>query len=197
MRKTTMMKHLLVCIPLILLAGCIEKRNNDLDDPIHVREWCSVPSSKKYNGDSIFNMVDFVFNPQDGKKSNILDNNFDVQYFVIDSAQLKSLKTILRRYLEKDKGNAYHPFVEYFRQYIGYELYGHKFVYVNLFTHYRCIGKSRPNIYKELYTEDSGHYDFGVIIIDLDLGDVVKSDFINTHHQNIIPAYEPILENYN
>lgn len=185
MRKTAVMKYLLVCIPLILLAGCIEKHNNDLDDPNRVWEMWSIPSPKKYKGDSIFNMVDFIFSPQDAKRANVVTdfyNDYENQYFAIDSTELKSLKKILRRYLEKDKGNAYYPFAYYFRQYIGYELDGIKYVYVNLFTHYKCKGKSHPKIDKEIYSEDTGNYDFGYIIIDLNVNDVIESNFINTHH---------------
>lgn len=171
------MKCLLFFIPLILLVGCIEKGNNDADK---VWEKWTQTDPEEYKGDSIFNMVDFIFSSQDGEKANVLDNCYDIQYFAIDSAELRALKMTLRRYLEKDKGNAYHPFAKYFRQYIGFEYEGNRYVYVNLFTHYQCKGKSHPTIDKEIYTEKNGRYDFGHVIIDMDINDVIECSFINT-----------------
>lgn len=169
----------------MLLAGCIKKENNDSDE---VWEKCPGTDPGEYKGDSIFNMIDFIFSPQEGEKANVMKDYFlEVQYFAIDSTELKSVKTVLRRYLEKDKGNAYYPFVKYFRQYIGYEYEGNRYVYVNLFTHYRCKGKSHPKIDKEIYKENEGCYDFGYAIIDLDINDIIECRFINKEPQGQLP----------
>lgn len=172
------MKSYLIFIFLLLgLASCNKKHNVDkgfnMDDPNVVYDM--------YAGlYSYFdNHVDNIFNSQDGKKANVIKNipAEEIQYFTVDSTELKSIKKCLYNFLATN--DSLYTLKHYYRQYIGYKLGNNKFVYVNLFTHIQCRGEAQPAIHKTVYTKNEGQCDFGHIVINLYSNEVMECEFIN------------------
>jgi len=71
----------------------------------------------------------------------------------------------------------------YYRQYIGVESNGKKYIYVNLFSRYICRGEYMPNIWGVLYTKEEGKFDYGHMVIDENAKEIVQYSFINKDNE--------------
>lgn len=97
------------------------------------------------------------------------------EYFEVDSADVQSIKRYLNIFFANN--DTLKPFKDYFRQYIGYKTIHERYVYVNMFAYFRHFGDAIPDIQQYIYEEDSGGYNFGYVIMNIDTNEIVDIKF--------------------
>lgn len=172
-----MKSYLIFILIAIGVASCNKKHN--VDKGVNLDDRNVIYDMYAGNHSYFDNHIDNIFNSQEGKKANIITGYpaKEIQYFTVDSIELKSIKKCLYNFLATN--DSLYTLKHYYRQYIGYKLSNKKFVYVNLFTHIQCRGESQPAIDKTIYTENEGQCNFGHIVINIDSNEVTECEFIN------------------